>query len=119
MTRRPAIKKLEQFFYESKPFLCLALAVYAFASPEPNRIALLCGLALLVAGTFILRGRLKNRRGSALEMVWYEAQPFLYLGVAGYVFLYQRTSKIAIGFAMLLLFCATMILQWRYKNRSN
>jgi uncharacterized membrane protein HdeD (DUF308 family) len=119
VVRRHAIKKLEQFFYEAKPFICLALAVYAFASPEPNRVALLCGLALLIAGTFILRDRLKARRGSALEMVWYEAQPFLYLGVAGYVLLFQRSSKVAVGFAMLLLFCATMILQWRYKNRSN
>jgi hypothetical protein len=63
------MEKLERFFYESKPFICLALAVYAFAAQEPNRIALLSGLALLIAGTFILRGRFKRRRGSALEML--------------------------------------------------
>jgi hypothetical protein len=111
------MEKLERFFYECKPFLCLALAVYAFASPDPSPVALLSGLALLIAGTFILRGRFKQRKGSALEMLWYEAQPFLYLGVAGYVFLFKRTSRIAVGCALLLLFCATMILQWRYKNR--
>lgn len=111
------MEKLERFFYESKPFICLALAVYAFASPTPSPVALLSGLALLIAGTFILRGRFKHRKGSPLEMLWYEAQPFLYLGVAGYVFLFQRTSRIAVGFALLLLFCATVILQWRYQNR--
>ena len=113
------MEKLERFFYETKPFLCLALAIYAFASPEPSKTALLCGLTLLIAGTFILRSRLKSRKGSALEMVWYEAQPFLYLGVAGYMLMYQRNSRIAIGSALLLLFCATMILQWRYQNRRN
>jgi uncharacterized membrane protein HdeD (DUF308 family) len=113
------MEKLERFFYESKPFICLALAVYAFASPDPSKVALLSGLGLMVAGTFIIRKRFQHRKGSPLEQLWYEAQPFLYLGVAGYVFLYQRSSRFAIGCAMLLLFCATMILQWRYKNRRN
>jgi len=113
------LEKIERFFYESKPFICLALAAYAFASPEPNKVAVVSALILLVAGTFILRNRFKHRRGSALEEIWYEAQPFLYLGVCGYVLLFQRSSKIAIGSAMLLLFCASMILNWRYKNRRN
>lgn len=113
------MEKLERFFYESKPFICLALAVYALTSPDPNKIALVSALALLIAGTFILRSRFKNRRGSVLEELWYEAQPFLYLGVCGYVLLFKRSSKIAVGSAMLLLFCASMILNWRYKNRRN
>ena len=113
------MEKLERFFYESKPFICLALAVYALASPDPNHIAMVSALALMVAGTFILRNRFKNRRGSALEEIWYEAQPFLYLGVCGYVLLFQRASHIAVGFALLLLFCASMILNWRYRNRRN
>jgi hypothetical protein len=111
------MEQLERFFYEGKPFLCLALGVYAIASPEPNRFVLACALILLFASTFILRNRFKNRRGTPLEELWYEAQPFLYLGVAGYVFLFQRSSKIAVGCALLLLFCGMMILRWRFKNR--
>ncbi len=110
-------ENLERFFYEGKPFLCLALGVYAMTSSDPNRIALVCGLILLFAGTLILRGRFKNRRGSPLEEIWYEAQPFLYLGVVGYILLFQRASKVAAGSALLLLFCASMILRWRFKNR--
>ena len=112
-----SMEALERFFYEGKPFLCLALGVYALASSNPSRVALICGLILLFAGTLILRGRFKNRRGSMLEEIWYEAQPFLYLGVVGYVLLFQRVSKIAAGSALLLLFCASMILRWRFNNR--
>jgi DMSO reductase anchor subunit len=114
-----SMENLERFFYESKPFLCLGLGAYALLSSEPSRIALVCGLVLLFAGTLILRGRFKNRRGSPLEDIWYEAQPFLYLGIVGYVLLFQRASKIAAGSALLLLFCASMILRWRFKNRQN
>lgn len=97
--------------------MCLGLGVYALAATDPSRIALISGLILLFAGTLILRGRFKNRRGSPLEEIWYEAQPFLYLGIVGYVLLFQRASKVAAGSAILLLFCASMILRWRFQNR--
>lgn len=113
------MEELERFIYESKPFLCLAVGVYALASPQPNTVVIACSLILLMLGTFILRSRFKNRRDSTLERLWYESQPFLYLGVAAYVLLYQRGSKIAAGSALLLLFCASAILRWRFNNRRN
>lgn len=111
------MEKLERLFYESKPYLCLAVGIYAVTSPMANVFVLLCALALLFAGTLIIRSRFQNRRGTPLEKLWYEAQPFLYLGIAGFALIAKRGSSFAVGCALLLLFCATMILQWRYKNR--
>jgi lipoprotein signal peptidase len=61
--------------------------------------------------------RFRNRKGQGLEAVFYELQPFVYLGLALYVMFFKNSNKFAVGFALILLCCAGAILNWRYQNR--
>jgi drug/metabolite transporter (DMT)-like permease len=113
-----SMEQLEKFIYEAKPYFYFGLAIYALAASEPKPWIVACALILLGCGAIIVRMRLKNRRGSSsLEQLVYDIQPFFYLAFAGYALIYLRNSKMATGFALLLLFCGSMILRWRLKNR--
>lgn len=112
------MEKLEKLVYEAKPYFYFGLAIYALASAEPNPWVFACSLILLFCGALIVRMRLKNRRGkSSMEQLIYDIQPFFYLAFAGFSFLYLRQSKFAMGCALLLLFCASMIIRWRLTSR--
>lgn len=117
MQKLTGLQRLEEIIYESKPYFYLGLGIYALTSPEPNPWILACALIALFGGTMILRLRLKNRKDTSLERFVYEVQPFFYLAFAIYALVYLRQSKLAAGCALILLFCSTMILRWRYKHR--
>jgi drug/metabolite transporter (DMT)-like permease len=111
--------QFEHFVYESKPFAVLAIAIYALSAERPNSFLITCACILLFCGTFLLRLRLKHRRGSPIETLFYESQPYFYLGLGLYTLFFKNQSKFAAGCALLLVFCGTMIMRWRYKNRHN
>ena len=108
---------MEKFFYEAKPYILLALGVYVLSAEQPKVVLILSGLLLVLASTIILRMRMKSRKGSSLETLFYEAQPFLYLGIGGYALYFLKSSKFAVGCALMLMCCAVLILNWRYEGR--
>jgi membrane protein CcdC involved in cytochrome C biogenesis len=108
---------LGTFSYELKPFLLLALSVYALSAENPNPVLVSSGLILLFCSGLILKMRMKHRRGAGLEALFYELQPFLYLGLAMYVLFFKRSSIATVGCAMVLIFCTVVILNWRYRFR--
>ena len=108
----------EELIYELKPFLCVAVAVYALLLPNPSLIVVVCALLLIAAGALILRARMKARsKGRGLEQLLYEMQPFIYIGLAGYALITQRSSKLAVVSSLVLFFCAAVILKWRSQSR--
>lgn len=52
-----------------------------------------------------------------MEIAFYEAKPFLYLGLGVYVLSSQEPNPILIASALLLMFCAALIIRLRLKNR--
>ena len=109
---------LEKFIYELKPFLCVAVSVYALLLPNPSVIVVVCAILLIAAGALILRARMKARsKGKGLEKIFYEFQPFIYIGLAAYAIITQRNSKLAVVCSLVLFFCAAMILKWRSEYR--
>ena len=109
---------LEKVIYEAKPFLCVALAVYALMLPNPSVFVVVCSILLIAAGALILRARMKARsKGKGLEQFFYEMQPFIYIGLAGYALITQRSSKLAVVSSLILFFCAAVILKWRAEHR--
>ena len=109
---------MEKLFYEFKPILCLLVAVYTLLIPEPPVHLVVLSMVLAACGAWILRARLKARqRGSLLENLFYEGQPYFYIGLALWAVATQRTSKIALASAIVLFFCASVILKWRKENR--
>ncbi|RYZ65843.1 MAG: hypothetical protein EOP05_03960 [Proteobacteria bacterium] len=112
------MEQLEKLVYEAKPYFYFGLAIYALAASDPKPWIIACALVLLGCGVLIVRMRLKNRRGvSSMEQLVYDLQPFFYLALAGYALVYLRSSKMATGFALLLLFCGSIIIRWRLKAR--
>jgi membrane protein CcdC involved in cytochrome C biogenesis len=109
--------QLNDTIYEAKPYVLLALGIYAFTAEPISMPLIVSALVLLFCGAVILRMRFKNRKGSPAETLFYEGQPFFYLGLGGYVLFYQNYSKIAVASAILLLFCAGVIFKWRYQHR--
>jgi hypothetical protein len=68
----------------------------------------------MFAAAFILRMRFKAMRGPTdIGTIFYEAQPYLYLGLGLYAIFNLRNAKLAVGLGLMLLFCATVIIQWR------
>lgn len=109
---------LEEIIYELKPFLCVAVAVYALLLPNPSVIVIVCAILLIAAGALILRARLKARsKGRGIEQLLYDLQPFLYIGLAGYAMITQRSSKLAVASSLVLFACAAIILKWRSQSR--
>jgi hypothetical protein len=108
---------MEKLFYEVKPYLLLALSIYVLSAEEPKIVLIIAGLVLLIASTLILRMRLRARKGSTVESAFYEAQPFLYLAIGGYALYFLKSSKFAVGCALLLMTCGVLILNWRYEGR--
>lgn len=108
----------EKVIYELKPFLCVAVAVYALMLPNPSVIVVVCAILLIAAGALILRARMKARmKGRGLEQFFYEFQPFIYIGLAAYALITQRSSKLAVVCSLILFFCAAVILKWRAQHR--
>lgn len=109
---------LEKLIYEAKPFLCIAVAIYAMLLPNPSVAVVVCSILLLAAGAMILRARMKARsKGRGLEQFFYEAQPWIYMALAAYAFITQRNSKLAVVSSAILFFCAAVILKWRAQYR--
>jgi drug/metabolite transporter (DMT)-like permease len=111
------MNEFSTFTYELKPFVLLALSVYALSASDPNPLLIGCGLILLFCSGMILKMRMRHRRGSGVEAVFYELQPFLYLGLSLYVLFFKHSSTATVGFAMVLIFCTVVILNWRYRFR--
>lgn len=109
--------KFKDAIYELKPYALLALGVYAISSSEPSPILVGSVLLLLGCASWILRMRFKARKGTGVEALFYELQPFLYLALAMYVFTFKRSSTVAVGSAVILIFCALIILNWRFGRR--
>lgn len=108
----------EKFIYELKPFLCVAVAIYALLLPNPSVVVVVCAILLIAAGALILRARMKARsKGQGLEQFFYEFQPFIYIGLAAYALITQRSSKLAVISSLVLFFCAAVILKWRAQYR--
>ena len=102
------------FFYEMKPYLCLAGAAFALCQKDPSPFLIVAAMTLLTAGAWILRARWRVRgRGTPLESQFYELQPYLLIGLGILAMAVQKTSKLTIAFSLALMFCATMILKWR------
>jgi hypothetical protein len=105
----------EKIIYESKPFLCIGLAAYALLTPRPSPLIIMLAFILIGCGAFILdmRVQARKKRTSALNTLFYTAQPFLYIGLAIWAILTQSTSKLAVLSATILFVCAAVILKWR------
>lgn len=106
---------IEKITYEAKPFLCLGVAVYALFAPNPAPIVMMLAFVLIGCGAFILDMRIQARKkkSSALNTLFYTAQPFLYIGLGVWAVVTQSTSKLAVGSAAILFLCAAIILKWR------
>ncbi len=104
------------FFYESRPYLYVALGSYALSVDAPSLFVINAAVVLILCGLIVLRMRYKNRQ-STLEYLFYESLPFLYLAIGVYAIAFQYSSKISIASGVILLFCATKVFQWRMKNR--
>lgn len=111
---------MEKFFYELKPYLCIAVAIYALLTPEPSRFVIGCSIILLAVGSWILKMRLKARtkKGKGIEHFFYETQPYFYILLGGYAFITHRSSKIALICSVILFVCGAIILKWRADYRS-
>ena len=108
----------ETLIYEAKPFLCILVAIYALILPNPSQLLMVLSMVLIACGAWILRVRFHARKQkSKVGTMFYEAQPYLYIGIGIYALATQRTSKIAVGCAMLLFICAAVILKWRKDYR--
>ncbi len=105
----------EKVIYESKPFVCLGAAAYALLTPRPSPLAIMLSFILIGCGAFILDMRVQARKKSttAMNTLFYTAQPFLYIGLAIWAILTQSTSKVAVACAAILFTCAAVILKWR------
>lgn len=112
------MNKLGLIFYETRPFLLLALGLYVLVSQEPSPVLVASALTLLFCAALILRLRLKARKGSAMEQFVYDLQPILYLGLGAYALVWLRSSKLAVASALVLLFCGSLILRWRMSGKS-
>jgi hypothetical protein len=84
---------------------------------NPKIYVIVSALVLIFCGIAVLRMRFRSRRGASLDTLFYESLPFLYLGIGFYVLLFRHSSKIAVASGVILLFCATKVLQWRVRNR--
>jgi len=60
----------------------------------------------------------RYRNENAIEKMFYEIQPFLYISFALFTFITRPDSKFANLCAMILMFSGFMILRWRYQFRS-
>lgn len=109
----------EKLIYEMKPFLCVGLAFYALLLPNPSVMVVVFAMLLIAAGALILRARMKARmKGHGIEKFFYEFQPYIYIGLAAYALITQRSSKLAVISSALLFFCAAVILKWRAQHRN-
>jgi len=106
----------DNFIYESRPFLYLALGAYTLAVDSPNLFVINSAFVLIICGLVVLRMRYTKRQ-SRLEYLFYESLPFLYVAIGIYAIAFHYTSKIAVTSGVILLFCATKVFQWRMKNR--
>jgi|GEM_PF-2751475 len=113
LTEVDVINRLEALFYEFRPYFLLALGIYVLGAQDPSPFAIACVLILMVCSTLIIRFRMKARRGSSLEQLFYDMQPVIYFCLAGYAMVWLHHSKLALACALILLFCATMIVRWR------
>lgn len=59
---------VESLFYESLPFLYLAIGVYALAFMDFTRIAVGSGVVLLFCATRVFHWRIRNRRAIAARI---------------------------------------------------
>jgi hypothetical protein len=108
---------LEKFFYEAKPYFALALGLYALFAQPASKLLVTLGLILFFCAGAIMRLRFTKRNQTTVESIFYESQPYLYLGLALYVIFFQKYSKFAVGCALLLLFCTGIIFKWRLGSR--
>lgn len=106
----------DNFIYESRPFVYLALGSYTLAADSPNLFVINAAFILIICGLVVMRMRYKNRQ-SRLDYLFYESLPFLYFAIGVYAIAFHYSSKIAVASGVLLLFCATKVFQWRMKNR--
>jgi hypothetical protein len=105
----------EKLIYEAKPFVCIGAAVYALLTPRPAPYVFVLSFILIGCGAFILdmRVQARKKRTSAINTLFYTAQPFLYIGLAIWAIVTQSTSKLAVACAAILFVCAAVILKWR------
>lgn len=111
------MEEIEKVFYHSKPFLVLGLGIYLVSAPLPNPFVVGIALLLMLWSAFILRMRMKAKGVKGAEALFYEFQPFIYIGLSGYTLLEFRESKLGVGSALLLIFCGTQIIRWRSTHR--
>lgn len=107
----------ESFLYESRPFSYLSIGVYALSVEKVDLVLIGLAMVLVFCGILVLRMRFKNRKGSTLESLYYESLPFIYLSLGIYAIVFFDAARIAVGSGVILLFCATKVFHWRYRNR--
>lgn len=105
--------RFERVFYEARPILFLVMGAIAFFNANGSKILLVCGFVLLFCATLVLSLRSANRN---FEKLIYDVRPYAYLAGAGLTLYYYNDSRIAVASALLLMFCATLILRWRTRK---
>ena len=111
------MKWIEVFLYETRPYFFLALALFMMNQEVPSPIMIASVLILFICSAFIIRFRMKARRGSQFEKIFYFAQPITYFAIGLYAIVWQRDSMLAFVSAIVLLICGLVIARWRFQSR--